>query len=391
MTSRPDSVVSCIKCGQAQPQAGRFCSACGWDQQKALLRSRLTPANFALFVVAAGAIWGSVKALELTHPLGKQPTQVYVDPAANTDDPAVVDKTVEDLRAQTRAKPNDKETWKALAGALIQRVQLSDKPSNQMLFDLVDALREVLRLDPMDTDALRAMADASLNNNILDKAIDYYVRYLALIPQDVVARGRYGSALAMASRYQEAQAELQKVLAEDPKNFSASAYLALSYAGLEDKAKALEVGRQALALAGDDEARSELEKFLASLEKGEVSLPKAKQGSGGASLPAAAEPKKPENAQVNSANSSDAMIAALSAIVSGNPVAGPKFDRVEREGASFKIYMLDFPMAAMPPFVKQKFISGVSAKAIDAGIVAGTQIDFVDSSSKQILESLTLK
>ena len=76
------------------------------------------------------------------------------------------------------------------------------------------------------------------------------------------------------------------------------------------------------------------------------------------------------------------------------PVAGPKVAAVQWPSAMrAKVMMDNFPMDAMPPFARDKFIADIKsglASAKSAHKVAGTvTVDIADAQSGRVMESVS--
>jgi tetratricopeptide (TPR) repeat protein len=235
----------------------------------------------------------------------------------------------------------------------------------------------VLKLKPDDANALIAMADISFNQQVFNKAADYYARYLGVQPNDNDARARYASALSFSGKFDDAIKELKGVLKKDPKNFHASAYLAITYAQMGKQPEAITAGEQALTLAPNEEARARFTNFL-----DEVKRP-TKPAAQGEPAPDAANVRGNTTAALSqgaaAASASGGAAEALANVVRANSVAGPKFVEAKDQGQGvIALYFREFPMEGMPPFVKDKFVNGIKLKAMDLNV---STLLFIDKDS----------
>jgi tetratricopeptide (TPR) repeat protein len=304
----------------------------------------------ATAAVVFGFAWSAQKKLAGEKPTGH--FQSMAEPPS-----ASLSPELKKLVEAARSRPDDLAGWKILTGALVRELQSAERPSTEIIFESMDALTNVLRLNPKDPDALIAFADLSFNQQVFDKAIGLYERYLTEQPEDLSARSRYASSLAFVQRYPDAVKELRAVLTKDPANFHAAAYLAITYAQMGEKSEALATGERALTLAPSDEARARFSDFLKTVKSDPPSEPAALRK---------AEP-------------------AVVQFLKNNPIAGPKFDRFEERGGELKVFFRDFPMEQMPPFAKDKFLGGVKGAAQGLSSVV-----FIDASSGKQLERLDL-
>lgn len=135
--------------------------------------------------------------------------------------------------------------------------------------------------------------------------------------------------------------------------------------------EAIKLGEEALKKAPNDEARARFTQFIDSVKNNRQGVgPQSANSEQGA---AAAVDRAPSaTADTAQAGSADAPVAgsnppidAVVRQVKDNPVAGPKFARFEVAdgGATVKLFFNQFPMEAMPPFVRDKFLN----KMKDAG------------------------
>ena len=79
-------------------------------------------------------------------------------------------------------------------------------------------------------------------------------------------------------------------------------------------------------------------------------------------------------------------------LVSNNPIAGSKFVRSDlADGGILKLYFNEFPMQAMPPFAKDKFLGPIKNLLQQAQADKNAKlsaVQFVDQSSMQVMEEL---
>jgi len=273
------------------------------------------------------------------------------------------------MRQEVEKAPEDLSKLKMFAGMLGDALRSNPGASPALVFEAIDVFGRILQREPNDPTALVMMADVSFDQRAFTKALDFYERYLKIDPGDLGARSRYASTLTFLGRYDESIRELDSVLKTDPKNFPAMAYLAITYAQKGDISQAKKIGGSALQMAPSDEARARFSSFVASLETGAESETK----SGGA--------------QAQSSG-----LAGFEQALRGNPVAGPKFVRIEADSTdTLKLIYRDFPMSQMPPFAKEKFLGGVKAALLQNKLQAITKVEFTDAASRAVMESLAVE
>lgn len=242
---------------------------------------------------------------------------------------------IEELRKATAERPGDLAAWRALVVAIEALTPEGEEPAKEVVFELVHALSEVLKLDPSDYPAMAALADLSFNQQVFDKSIALYERYLAAKPDDLSVRARYGSALSFAGRFSDAERELRSVIAKEPARFDAQAYLAIVLAQMGNVEEAKRQGAAALDTAPSAEARERFAAFLTRLTS------------------SGSEPQPPATSSTN-----------LESFLRAHPIAGSKVVSVEEQGGGpIRVTMQDFPMSAMPETIRQKFLNAVKEQA----------------------------
>jgi|GEM_PF-785559 len=390
MQSQPTNF--CSQCGAKLLPSARFCSQCGVgidgapapkvaQPKVALTTPRIvTVALITVAIVLVG--WSAQASLA-----GKPPTVSYDQASAAKHSEADValreDPTLVPLRAAVAANPNDPKALHALAAALLDRANSSNAPSQALVFEMIETLSQILGTDPKDKVALVTMADISFNQQVFSKAAEYFNRYLELAPDDHAARSRYGSTLTFLGRYPEAISQLEMVLNKEPKNFGASAYLSITYAQQGERAKALSAGEQALALAPNAEAKERFQAFLDSIQE---------------KLPEAALQPPPQQPTSDAANTRGnipssgadptAIVDSVVGYIQGNTIAGPKFVKHQFSSGKLTLVFKDFPMEGMPPFVREKFLNSIKAKAAGGIIDSISIVEQADGREMAKIEGL---
>lgn len=345
----------------------QFCPSCGAAKSPAI-RARRIQISFRQVAAAAaigGALWSAAYFTQSSL-VGGRPTQQFHQ--ANHPTQQAQDPAIEKLRAAVDSNPTDVNALRVLVGALVERARNENPPRQEHLLELIDALSQLLARDPKDAQALLIMAEVSFEQQLFDKAVVYYQRYLAIQTDDDDARARYASALTFLGKFTESEKTLREILARNPKSFPALAYLAVTAAQQGNKKSAREAGARAIAVAPSKEARDQIDAFLARLEN----------------KPLEAAQKSQKSSLSPATNGASAQIIEA---IRTNPVAGPKFvDGEERDGV-LTIRMRQFPMSAMPPFAREKFLGSIRSAA-PAGTIL--EVRFVDADSGGALGSLSI-
>ena len=86
--------------------------------------------------------------------------------------------------------------------------------------------------------------------------------------------------------------------------------------------------------------------------------------------------------------------ADIEAMFRGHPIVGPKLDRIEWPSDDHaRVLLRDFPMEAMPPMVRDKFIDRIRSGMRDSKTRAPGNgpitIELVDAASGRVMETIT--
>jgi tetratricopeptide (TPR) repeat protein len=347
----------------------RFCPGCG----KGLAAH--SPKRYGVVLGAAVVLFGATFGLKSAMHWKRgdaKPTEHFQAPREEV----AVDPELEALRLDLERAPNDIGILRQMAAFLGDKLRNRPDAPSPLVFEAVDVLSRILTISPDDPDALLMMGDVSFDQKAFTKAVEFYERYLKLMPNDLGATARYASTLTFLGRYDDSIKQLDSVLVRDPNNFPAMAYLAITFAQKGDTSKARELGTKALQLAPSEEARARFSGFIQSLST---------QPEGVSQTPAQPQTAKSSTGGVESG------ISGFITALKNNPVAGPKFVRYDDStSGEVKLVFRDFPMAQMPPFAKEKFFGGLKSGARAAGLKDGTMLVFVDDSSGAEMERLGL-
>lgn len=350
----------CQGCSATLSEEFSFCPACGRTVNRELTINyswffRLfLPLSIAAFSLVFGLQWYVHWKRGDLRPTAQFQETKQVDVANAHSGMAsavapVSDLELDRLRAELDKSPEDLSKLRAAAARIQEILQESQSTPPALALEAVDILGAILKQVPDDKEALLMIADVSFDQKAFSKAIGFYERFLKLEPQSSAARARYGSALTFVGRLDESIRELKAIIEKEPTNFPATAYLSITYAQQGDNQKALEVGKQALLIAPNEDAKARFMSFISSLEKPEQQVPRG----------VTANP--------------------VAGYVMRNPIAGPKFVGVEEreDGSIVELYFRDFPMSAMPPFAKEKFFAGIKEAASGTKIKTVTFVDKV--------------
>lgn len=305
------------------------------------------------------------------------------------------DPQLNSLREKVEKSPDSFDDLKNLGRALFNKLKEFPEMPQPLVLEAVDVFSIILNKEQRDPEATIWMGDISFEQRLFQQSVEYYRRYLSIEPKDLLVKAKLASALTFLKNFKESESLLREVLASDPKNFQAAAYLGVTLAELGDIKGALEAIDTAVNIAPSAEAKERIERFKATLlaPPKKSPSPEAAEGASARNANAGkiANSQTVSSASVSSASVSSSAVssssgpaAAVAAYLRENQVAGPKFVSTEQEGQKIVIFMRDFPMEAMPPFAREKFVGGIRGVANKNG---GTQlkISVKDVSSGAIL------
>ncbi len=290
-----------------------------------------------VLIIAGGAYYLAPKFI------GKPPTKEFVpkhSPEVNHNFPELTD-----LRGKVETNPEDVVVLEQLAQTLKGKV-IATRDRN-LVFELIDTLTKILKVDSKNKFALLELANVSFESKVFEKAADYYQQYLNLAPDDLEVRSRYASCMIFLDKHDLGLQELETVLQKDPNNFSALAYKAIAFAQTNKVAEAKEVGALALKNVPDEEGRERFMVFLNSLDR---------------------------------PISDNALLDYLQT----NEITASKFQTLKKDGTNLVITFKDFPMEMMPEFAKQKFIGSLREQTARVA-------DYQDVETIEILDQATSK
>jgi tetratricopeptide (TPR) repeat protein len=372
----------CSRCGTKAVAGAKFCAECGADiagPRSAGGGWQLTIAGSAVLVVflAAGlTVWTVILSPAarpgLPGPAGRANASSAPGAAAEANRVALPDQAkafIADLTKQAKEKPDDVDTWMKLAQVSARAAQID--PAYQT--EAIDAYDHVLALDPKNADALRGVANVHYDRDDHQKAIPAFEKYLALRPDDPSAKTDLGTMYLYSGQPERAVATYQEVIKSNPAFLQAHYNLAVTYHGQgkdQDALKELEVAR---GLATDDPVRKQIDDMIASLKGGR---------------PGPAEPA------TKTAGAGSPFQTAVEEAFRAHPIMGPRIVRFEWGApASGRVLVRNFPMAGMPPEVREKFTGRLAEQlrtAEAAHPVDGpVRVEIADAADGSVMATVT--
>jgi tetratricopeptide (TPR) repeat protein len=253
------------------------------------------------------------------------------------------------------------------------------------LQEAIKTYEDVLRRDPKDVDALRALGDISADGDQAEKAMEYYTRFLALKPDDPYVLTLVGNLQLSARKGAEAVKSYEAALRVDPMLFQAQVGLGFGYAASGEPAKALEALQRARGLATDAATRKQVDDILARIGAPAAAaaapsgLAPAPAGAGGGAVPAAGD---------------GGYRPGVETIFRTHPIVGSKLDRIDwSDDQKLQVVVREFPMEQMPPFARDKFFdrikTGLRENKAKHGITGSVTVELVDSASGKVMDSVS--
>ncbi len=380
----------CPECGSAVQPVAKFCVNCGQPLTLSVpapqrVAIRIPPAFAAVFlgVVIVGL---AVAGVLIRQHRKVQAQQESAQTASNlppghpqVELPAKAREFISNLQAQAKKQPKDIAIWNRL-GTVALRASLFDTSYYRLASD---AYGHVLELDPDNLEALRGIGNLNYDRQKYDEAIAAYEHYLKHKPDDPDVQTDLGTMYLYTGNPDQAIKRYQKAISLKPGFFDAYFNMGMAYGAMNDTAKARAALNQALKSAPDQDSKARVNELLAKLGGAQM----ASVGGGG-SADANAAGKSAAPAAPNSFQ------GQIESMVRGLPFAGPKVQSVRWDSKNkATVLMSNFPMDAMPPFARQKFLSDLGAGIEDAKKayhIDGTfELQIADAASGQVMETVS--
>lgn len=291
--------------------------------------------------------------------------------------PEDVVKAIDDMKKQADAAPDDLALWSRLAGVQY-RAGLIDK---RYLPDATKSFDHVLERDPKNLDALRHLGNIAFDQELPVRAIDYYVRYLALKPDDNSVITDMATMYLSRGDARTAIQFYEQVLAKQPDFFEAQFNLGIAYRTAGDVPKATAAFEKAKSIAPDDRAKQQVDQMLA-----RVGAPDAVPQGSGAPPPGSAP-------AAGGAPAVAGFRPGVESIFRNHPMIGPKLDTIEWDGdEKVRVNIREFPMQGMPPEIKQRFLDRIRTQVRERKsanqVTAQVSIELIDPATGSVMETI---
>jgi tetratricopeptide (TPR) repeat protein len=379
----------CPECGSPVQPGAKFCVNCGQplDASAAVparARIRIPPAFLGVFlgvIVVGAAVAGILLRQHHKDQAQRESAQNAADlPPGHpqVELPAKAREFISNLEAQAKQQPKNIAIWNRL-GTVGLRAALFD-PSYYRLAE--EGYAHVLKLDPDNLEALRGIGNLNYDRQKYDEAIAAYEHYLKHKPDDPEVQTDLGTMYLYTGNADQAIKRYQKAISIKPDFFDAYFNMGVAYGAMDKSDDARAALDQAMKFAPDQDAKSRVSGLLAKLAGGRAGAQVASAGGG-----APAD-------QAQNAAAANSFQGRIESVVRGLPFAGPKVQSVRWDSKNkATVLMNDFPMDAMPPFARQKFISDLGSGIEDAKKTyhfdGAFELQIADAATGQVMETVT--
>ena len=251
-----------------------------------------------------------------------------------------------------------------LGYALIASVR-GNKGGGEQLIEAIQSFNHALSLESEQPDALLGIAALSLRAGVVDKAVEFYPRYLAQVPDDYRAKSDYAFALIQIGKSEKAEKLLLEVLEKEENFFPALTAMAFKRREEGNLKEAKEYAERAADHVENPQAKQQVARFLESLETPREGL---KQGAKGAEFLTKG--------------------SSLGNYFRAHPILGPKVVEIREDSQErAEVVVRDFPVEHMPEVAKMKFIQNVKLALQNQ---APKEVTILDAQSGKELISISV-
>lgn len=245
----------CAACGAALKLGAKFCQSCG------------QPASEAAQSASAAAAAQTVQ-VEDAHEPEHPPRSPWVTASLFLSIPIVVG--IMFLLFYPRSNPQPVMSQQA-PGAMPQATQQNgqdpfDMESMMPVFHQIDSLKNAVKENPKDTNALLHLAALFDMAGKYDQAAEYYRNLLAVTPENVEARMNLAGNYFNLKQNEAAIAELETALKHRPDYDYAMFNLGVIYASIHEHEKAAEWWNKVIALDASSELANRARESMKTLE-----------------------------------------------------------------------------------------------------------------------------
>ncbi len=407
----------CPHCGAPVVPAGKFCVECGRQLSPSAAGGirglNLTAAFVGVFlaILAVGllvvylVVPSTTPAKIASITTEAPPTPEQQSAAQNNPElppghpkvelPAEARSFIDRLEKDAESKPKDIAAWDKYGDVTLRAAMLDPSYYPTSL----EAYAHSLKLNPDDPDALRGIGNLNFDHKNYDQATAAYEHYLKERPDDPEVRTDLGTMYLYTNNPDQAVVQYKRAIKLKPGFFEAYFNMGIAYGDQNDIADARQAFAQALKLAPDDDARAKVNQVMSKLtgappatvaKAPAPAAPGSRLASATNAAGGAPHGKTASAEEDDAADFHDDVESAVRAI----PFVGPKVDSVNwPERLEAVVLMNNFPIEAMPPFAKQKFLSDLKDGIKDAksrnSITGTVVVDIADHATGQVMTSVS--
>jgi tetratricopeptide (TPR) repeat protein len=308
---------------------------------------------------------------------GSQSLPQASPPVALPDD---VKQRIVEFVERAKAAPQDADAWRTLADVQFRASQIDASYRSAAL----SSYQHVLELIPNDLMALRGVGNVYYDLEEFSKAKEYYEKYLTMNPNDPNVRTDLGTMYLYAKDTERAIKEYQTVVTQKPDFFQAYFNLGVAYHERGDREKARETLVKAKSLTTDKAIHERVDQVLVQLDGGMVA----------STTPPSSPPPAAPTSPVSIDPSLSPFQQAIEKLFRTHEIMGSRINRIEwPTPTEAQILIQNFPMSAMPPDMRERFLEKFRTLIGEAktsnGISGTATVKFIDADTQQLMETLS--
>ena len=405
------AVQFCPQCGTKTLPQANFCASCGVTLPGAQLpspprqtssafvsRSSLFPGLMVIgfYLLAGTALWVFVLRSQPFPTVGATaeggPARGGSQNLSQATPPVVLPDEVKQRIAEfvekAKAAPQDADAWRTLAEVQFRASQIDASYRSAAL----SSYQHVLELMPNDLPALRGVGNVYYDFEEYSKAKDYYEKYLALSPEDPNVRTDLGTMYLYAKDTDRAIKEYQTVVDKKPDFFQAYFNLGVAYHEKGDIEKAREILAKTKSLTTDKTIHERVDQVLAQFGGGTATTPSTPSTSAPLSPSSPGSPVSPVS-PVSIDPALSPFQQAIEKLFRTHDIMGRRISTIEwPTPTEARILIQNFPMSAMPPDMRERFLEKFRTLIGEAktsnGINGTATVKFIDADTQQLMETL---
>jgi len=297
--------------------------------------------------------------------------------------PDEVKQRIVEFVEKAKAAPQDADAWRTLADVQFRASQIDASYRSAAL----SSYQHVLELLPNDLPALRGVGNVYYDFEEYSKAKEYYEKYLTLSPEDPNVRTDLGTMYLYAKDTERAIKEYQTVLTQKPDFFQAYFNLGVAYHEKGDVEKARETLAKAKSLTTDKTIHDRVDQVLAQFGGGTATTPAS------TSSPSAPASPSSQVSPVSIDPSLSPFQQAIEKLFRTHDIMGPRISTIQwPTPTEARILIQNFPMSAMPPDMRERFLEKfrtlIGEAKTSSGISGTATVKFIDADTQQLMETL---